>query len=134
MAEDDGGRLDRTMLHTAESVLAGRIAVPPRWRVRAAAVLGRTALECAVQRTLRELIGKPIRTRRMRHQLICLRELSDGADWARDADWAWTALSSACHEHAYELEPTAHELGHLLSLVEHVVSARVTNRVTTSAG
>jgi hypothetical protein len=132
MAEDDGGLLDRAMLRTAASVLAGRIAVPPRWRVRAAAVLGRTALEYAVRRTLRELTGASIGTQKTRHQLICLGELTEGVDWARDADWAWSALSSACHEHAYELEPTASEVGYLLALVDRVVNARVTSRVTTS--
>jgi hypothetical protein len=87
-----------------------------------------------VQRQLRELTGAAIGTRKTRHQLICLRELSEGADWARAADWAWSSLSSACHEHAYELEPTGLEVGHLLELVGRVVNARVTSRVTTSVG
>jgi hypothetical protein len=129
MAGGEGLPRDRVMLDVARAVLAGRPTVsvpasaPAGWRIRGAAVIGRTALELAVARRLRELTGHPIGTPRVRHQLVCLGELSDGAPWARDAGWAYSALSSACHEHAYELEPNPQEVGHLLDLVERVVEA-----------
>ncbi len=45
----------------------------------------------------------------MRAQLLCLREYTDHRVAAR-ADAVWGALSNACHDHHYELAPTAAEL------------------------
>jgi hypothetical protein len=40
---------------------------------------------------------------------------------AECADETWTALSRACHHHAYELSPTAAELGTWLESVDELV-------------
>jgi hypothetical protein len=42
---------------------------------------------------------------------------------ARDASYAWSALSRACHHHAYELPPTASELRALIDLTRRVAAA-----------
>jgi len=47
----------------------------------------------------------------MRAQMhVLLEEDPPGTEVGRDAAAAWTALSRACHHHAYELAPTAAEL------------------------
>ena len=55
-----------------------------------------------------------------RAQLLCLRSYVDPAV-AECADETWTALSRACHHHAYELLPTAAELGTWLESVDELV-------------
>ena len=48
----------------------------------------------------------------MRSKLLVLRSL-DTAEAADTAALAWNRLSSACHVHAYELQPSAAEITHL---------------------
>jgi hypothetical protein len=84
---------------------------------RAAALLGRQALEIAVdefwgQRKM-ALIACPTRP-----QLICLREYLDDDDLTGRLHHAWNALSRACHHHPYELSPTVGELRGWLDVVE----------------
>ena len=55
-----------------------------------------------------------------RARLLCLRSYVDPAV-AECADETWTALSRACHHHAYGLSPTAAELGTWLESVDEVV-------------
>ncbi|GAA2873888.1 hypothetical protein GCM10010517_34470 [Streptosporangium fragile] len=45
----------------------------------------------------------------MRTQVLCLTGYADEST-ARRAAGAWAALSTACHYHGYELDPTADEL------------------------
>jgi hypothetical protein len=84
---------------------------------RMAAWLARSALEEGVVRRLRQL-GHDTRHASMRSRLICLHVLDP--DRATDAEFAWQRLSGACHQHAFELAPTAHEVRALLTLVERV--------------
>jgi hypothetical protein len=89
---------------------------------RASALLACRALEGTVhrlweRRTL-DLQGCP-----MRVQLICLRTYLGDADLAARAGHAWSALSRACHHHAYELAPTAAELEGWFTVVEELIQA-----------
>ena len=66
-------------------------------------------------RTL-DLRGCPIRV-----QLIFLRTYLPDTELATRAGHAWSALSRACHHHAYELAPTAAELRAWIEVVERMV-------------
>lgn len=61
----------------------------------------------------------------MRTQLSCLEARLGESNPAlvRSADYAWTALSRASHQHAYELPATLDECRHLMELVELLESA-----------
>jgi hypothetical protein len=76
---------------------------------RAAALLGRQALEMAVDEywVARRI---PLDSCGTRQQLICLREYLDDADLAGRVHHSWNELTRACHQHPYELPPTAAEL------------------------
>ncbi|QFS89941.1 hypothetical protein FIV07_04230 [Mycobacterium sp. THAF192] len=52
----------------------------------------------------------------MRTKLAVLRSLDD-EEAADAAAKAWSRLSSACHVHAFELQPSASEVQHLCGLV-----------------
>jgi hypothetical protein len=58
----------------------------------------------------------------MKSQLILLRELGD-PDIGRTAQIAWDGLSSACHHHAFELQPTSRDVRALLGLVIKVAES-----------
>jgi hypothetical protein len=64
-------------------------------------------------------IDHPVRMRR----LAVLRML-DQSGIATTTEYAWNALSRACHHHAYELAPTVSELKHLLSVVTQLADSR----------
>jgi hypothetical protein len=82
---------------------------------RAAALLARQALEQAVDEfwAARRI---PLDSCPTTQQLICLREYLDD-ELAGAVHHAWTALSSACHHHPYELAPTVGELSGWLTVV-----------------
>ncbi|PPJ22149.1 hypothetical protein C5E45_29605 [Nocardia nova] len=84
---------------------------------RIAAWLTRTALEQIVDELLRakgiEAGGASSRAR-----LACLEvAYRDESDVSSRSQYAWTRLSEACHQHAYQLSPTYHEVQHLLKIV-----------------
>lgn len=82
---------------------------------RMAAFLARQALEqIIVQRC--ENLGAQVAWANARSRLIVLRAL-DTPDAANCASRAWSALSNACHVHAFELQPSAAEIEHLCGLV-----------------
>ena len=87
---------------------------------RASALLACRALEATVHR-LWERRTLDLQGRSMRVQLICLRTYLGDADLAARAGHAWSALSRACHHHAYELAPTAAELRGWFSMVEELI-------------
>lgn len=76
---------------------------------RAAALLGRQALELAMAR-LWALTAPGLERTSARCQLLCLRSLLGDRELARRAGAAWGSLSRACHHRVYELPPTAQEL------------------------
>lgn len=84
---------------------------------RAAALLGRQALEMAVDDfwVARRI---PLDSCPTRQQLICLREYLGDDDLAGRVHHAWNALSRACHHHPYELAPTVGELAGWVAVVD----------------
>jgi hypothetical protein len=87
---------------------------------RASALLALQALEASLlrlwHRRALDLQGCSMRT-----QLICLRSYLEDAKLAARTGHAWSALSRACHHHAYELGPTAGELRSWFSVVSELV-------------
>lgn len=81
--------------------------------VRAAAVMARQAIEYAMEDfwLLRESGVNPVSAR---VRLLCLREYLSDKELARDASFAFHALSRLCHHHPCELAPTEGELRPLL--------------------
>jgi hypothetical protein len=94
---------------------------------RAAALLGRQALEAAVEDLWRRKRIDLARCPR-RIQFLCLPTYLGDAALARRAAHAWAALSHACHYRAYELAPTVDELdtwfGPVTELVNMLGSSR----------
>jgi hypothetical protein len=76
---------------------------------RAAALLGRQALEAALEE-LWSRAAPGVERASMRCQLLCLPAYLQDTETARRAAHAWAALTNACHHHPYELPPTAHPI------------------------
>ena len=104
-----------TDLEYARAILHSEQAVSPRW-IRIAAFLIRQALEAEIEAYCEQLIAPMPFPIRMRSRLAVLHAL-DQTGFNRTAEYAWNALSQACHHHAYELAPTISELRHLHSKV-----------------
>jgi hypothetical protein len=107
------------LLQHAKEILEGVPQASPR-RNRIAAFLIRQALEAEVGARCEHLLTRidhPVRTR---SRLLVLHAL-DQSGGAAKMDYAWNALSRACHHHAYELAPTVSELRYLLEMVTRLV-------------
>ena len=78
-----------------------------RWP-RAVAILCRQALEGSLHDFWRAK-APGVESATERAQLLCLRSYV-APELAARAEHTWTALSRACHQHAYELSPAASEL------------------------
>jgi len=76
---------------------------------RAAALLGRQAIESALEEVWRQR-APGVERASVRAQLLCLSRYSDDSAPAYAVAHAWSALTHACHRHPYELAPTAEEL------------------------
>ena len=118
MRSDDGD--NRQLLAMAEGLLRRADPTTAGLWPRASALLALQALEASVlrlwQRRALDLEGCSMRT-----QLICLRSYLEDAKLAARTGHAWSALSRACHHHAYELGPTAGELQSWFSVVRELV-------------
>lgn len=92
-------------------------------RNRMACWIARAALEEAVRARLAEK-GRPTGTSSMRSLLTCF-EVAFGDDplLVDDAEYSWAGLSNACHQHAFELGPTASEAQRLIDAVCRVADA-----------
>jgi hypothetical protein len=89
---------------------------------RASALLARQSLEMAMDLLWRK--RSPIMTQcSTTAQLLVLPSYLRDQEAARHASYAWSALSRACHHHAYELPPTASELRSLINLTRRVAAA-----------
>ena len=90
-------------------------------RSRGASLITRQALEYAVQQHIEATYGK-VGQPSFTTQLIVLEQMSldDPARHAvaRRIAWTWSALSSACHAHAYPIEPTSEEVERWIRTVE----------------
>jgi hypothetical protein len=93
-------------------VLAGR------WP-RAVALLGRQALETSLDELWTKRDAK-VGWASERSQLLCLSYVLGNRVLAADATLAWNALSEACHQHPYDLPPTAGELAGWLGIVDEL--------------
>jgi hypothetical protein len=92
---------------------------------RASGLLARQALETTLDDYWRR--HEPGLERcSMRAQLLCLPSYlhGDGADGlAERTAYAWIRLSRACHQHVYELPPTAAELSRWIDIVDQFVAS-----------
>lgn len=95
---------------------AGPVGVWPR----AAALLGRRAIEEALDRLwARRAPG--MERASARAQLACLPDYVSDRTLAADVAFAWASLSRGCHHHSYELAPTATELQSRLAVVDRLI-------------
>lgn len=124
------GPSSRELLSAADDLLSEPSpAWAGRWP-RAVALLVRQALE----RSMEELFAvkaPPLMGASLRAQLLCLREWVS-PELAGRVAWAWTALSVACHHHAYDLPPTAPELAAWLEVTDEL-SRTVAQRIHVEA-
>jgi len=101
----------RELLERADPMTAG---IWPR----ATALLTRQALEADLDDFWRRR-APGVEDCSARAQMLCLpSHLSADPDLASRVSHAWSALSDACHAHAYELPPTSPELLRWLSTAE----------------
>jgi hypothetical protein len=97
-----------------DEVLAGRWA-------RAAAVLGRQALEQALDDYWTVRAGGVEQVQSMRAKLLCLPTYMSETDEARNVYHAWAELSRGCHITGYDLSPTREELEDWLRAVDALI-------------
>lgn len=106
------------LLAQAKQLLEGELEVRSH-SVRAACWLARNALEDEVRMLLD---AKRLETGQatMRSLLSCRESAyrEDDPDLVFRAEYAWAGLSSASHHHAFELDPSAPEVRHLIEVVE----------------
>jgi uncharacterized protein YheU (UPF0270 family) len=119
------------LLDVAEKVLAGTVATPRARAARAAAILARSALEDLVT-DLCAREGIDVARTSMRVRLACLRALIPLI--AGDAAVAWSGLSRACHQHAYEIAPNRSEVSHLVAEVRRVAATTQWDHVPRVSG
>lgn len=91
---------------------------------RMACWLARSALEDAVNDLLAATGLDPGPEASTRSRLTCLEvAYRDRPGLVSGAEYAWSRLSEACHQHAFQLSPSHSEATHLIDLVELVVDA-----------
>lgn len=88
---------------------------------RAVALLGRQALEQGLD-DLWGAVAPRVRDASRHAQLLCLGAFVRDRELVSGIRHAWHGLSRACHHHAYELPPTAEELGRWLDAVDRLVA------------
>jgi hypothetical protein len=109
------------LLAAADELLSAPRPASLGWWPKAVALLTRQALEKAME-SLWLAKAPPVAGASFRAQLLCLRSFID-RPLALRADSAWAALSRACHDHPYELPPTAAELAGWFETTEQLVRA-----------
>ena len=97
---------------------------------RRASWFARSALEDIVTELLNAKQVDVGRKASGRAKLSCLESLyrEEDPDLAARAEYTWSRLSEACHQHAYRLAPTYAEVAHLIHLVGTL------NRISHDAG
>ena len=96
------------LLEAADDLLSAPRPASAGWWPKAVALLTRQALEKSME-SLWQVKAPEVSRTSLRAQLLCLRSFVD-RPLALRAAAAWAGLSRACHDHAYELPPTASEL------------------------
>jgi hypothetical protein len=107
------------LLSAADELLSAPAPATAGWWPKAVALLTRQALERSME-SLWLVKAPPVARASFRAQLLCLRSFIDRR-LALRADTTWIALSRACHDHPYELPPTAAELAGWFETTEAVV-------------
>jgi len=107
------------LLSAADELLSAPRPASAGWWPTAVALLTRQALERSME-SLWLKKAPQVAGASKRAQLLCLRSFVDRS-LALRADAAWTALSRACHDHPYELAPTAGELATWFETTEALV-------------
>ena len=121
------GPAPRELLAAADDLLSQPFEVITGAWPRTVAILCRQALEGAMFDFWRAK-APGVEAASTRAQLLTLRAYVSH-DLAARTELTWTALSRACHHHAYDLSPTASELAGWLEVVdefERAVRGRVT--------
>jgi hypothetical protein len=103
-------RVARDLCDRPSAELAGR------WP-RAAAIVARAALEAVLDEYWRTRAPDVAEVLAARAKMLCLSAYLGDDDLAHSTYESWASLSHACHRHAYELEPTADELGRWIGRV-----------------
>ncbi len=115
------------LLHGADLLLTDPHASSAGVWPRASALLARQALETALWE-LWLLRAPGMEWCSAQAQLLCLPEYVRDREVAERAAHAWTSLSRICHNHAYELLPTAAELRVLLDTTRDLIAALAADR------
>lgn len=98
---------------------------------RAAALLGRQALELAMTRVW-ELTAPGMERMSFRPQVLCIGPMLNDPSLGGRVTAAWHTLSDACHHGVYDLPPTAAELRAALETVWALADAA--ERLRAAAG
>ena len=118
-----GTTTPESLLGTARELCADPpVALEGRWP-RAVALLTRQALELALDEYWDERAPGIGKCRAQRPKMLCLHEYLPDHALSRDAHQTWVALSGACHQHAYVLDPTVAELLGWIARVEDIRAA-----------
>ena len=106
-------QLSRRAVHGSDPGMRGLWA-------RAAALLTRQTLELGLIGIWRKR-APSLEKSNYTLQLLCLPHYLRDAELAHELAHTWSALSAACHHHAYQLPPTAAELETWQRTVEQLV-------------
>ena len=112
MAEPDAHALVSTARDLMRMEGAGVAGLGPR----AAAMLGRQALELAMDRVW-ALTAPGMERMTFRCQRLCLGAMLNDPSLGRRVEWAWHVLSDACHHGVYDLPPPTRELTSALETI-----------------
>lgn len=93
--------------------------------IRRAAWLTRSALEETIETLLAAKHMETGTSTSARAKLSCLEAVYRDSEphTASRAQYAWSRLSEACHQHAYELSPTYSEVKHLIEIVRGLTAS-----------
>lgn len=116
------GYTPEDLLDTAKELLSRPDAKSKGLWPLAAAHLCRQALEAVLQEFWKKRLPG-LETISMRAQLACLPVYLDNEELAGRVAYTWSALSSACHHHVYELAPSAAELSSWLRTTQELARA-----------
>jgi len=114
--------LDASLLQLAVGTINKPTGVMVGLWPRAAAALGRQALEASLQ-TFWQRHEPSVADCSQRAQLLALPVYHDDPRLAREVGSVWNSLSRACHYHAYELPPTQSELQAMLSVAQRFAAS-----------
>lgn len=103
------------LLEHADDLLDGKVALGVSGP-RTAALLARCALEQWLDEQSASWMSMSYPFPSTRSKLVVLEVLGD-PDLGAQARWIWEALSRSAHHHAYELQPSAAEVRHLVRQV-----------------